>query len=66
MCCSRGCVAVDVLNKDILNLDLTIGKGSRDNFSWLLAFVVNMIQRVVQLEVWVGNGAGAEKDGNGN
>ena len=50
---------------EVLDLDF-IAEGNRFDLEWLVSLVVHVSQRVVELEVRVGNGAGAEEDRNGD
>ena len=50
---------------NILNHDFTTDSG-RDDLDWVLSLVVHMSQGVVELEVRVSDGAGAEEDRDGN
>ena len=58
---SAGCNGCDI---DVLDHDLATD-GGRDDVNWVLTLVVHMSQGIVQLEVRVSDGAGAEEDRDG-
>lgn len=68
-CCGGWCwrwgIPIDRSNVEILDLDL-IADGGRDDLERLVTLVVHVSQRIVELEVRVGNGAGAEEDWDSN